>query len=252
MAQQLNAAMWKQLLQRSARENMSLQGQIREMLVAAILDGQLPRRRADPVEPRDGRAAGRGAQHGRAGLPAAGRRGLPGLAPAQRPLRQRGDAGRPAGARQRRAGSRGRGRRRARLAAPLPRAAVARSATSSSRPTGRSTRIRSSTASSTPRCSRPPTGASAASRALSVLDIRDWAPDQIARDDESLVQQIRTRVLPRRGVWAVGRRGRHHHGRAARAVHGGRPADARRTRASASRTRAIPMRATSSPAARRS
>ncbi|MDB5731938.1 MAG: 2-aminoadipate aminotransferase, partial [Variovorax sp.] len=42
MAQHLKTAMWKQLLQRSARENMSLQGQIREMLVAAILDGQLP------------------------------------------------------------------------------------------------------------------------------------------------------------------------------------------------------------------
>jgi GntR family transcriptional regulator/MocR family aminotransferase len=39
-------------------------------------------------------------------------------------------------------------------------------------------------------------------KTLSVLDIREWAPDQIARDDESLVQQIQTRVLPRRGVWA--------------------------------------------------
>src|SRR5881409_395269 len=42
MAQKLNEAMWKQLLQRSARDSMSLQGQIREMLVSAILDGQLP------------------------------------------------------------------------------------------------------------------------------------------------------------------------------------------------------------------
>lgn len=39
-------------------------------------------------------------------------------------------------------------------------------------------------------------------KALSVMGIREWAPDQIARDDETLVQQIRTRVLPRRGVWA--------------------------------------------------
>ncbi|WP_333839342.1 MocR-like pyridoxine biosynthesis transcription factor PdxR [Pelomicrobium sp.] len=37
---------------------------------------------------------------------------------------------------------------------------------------------------------------------LSVMEIRDWAPDLIARDDHSLIQQIRTRVLPRRGVWA--------------------------------------------------
>src|SRR5262245_66115178 len=42
MAQHLKDVLWKQLLQRSARENMSLQGQIREMLVASILDGQLP------------------------------------------------------------------------------------------------------------------------------------------------------------------------------------------------------------------
>ncbi len=40
-------------------------------------------------------------------------------------------------------------------------------------------------------------------KALGVLDIREWAPDQITRDDESLVQQIRTKVLPRRGVWAT-------------------------------------------------
>ncbi|MDE2288199.1 MAG: PLP-dependent aminotransferase family protein [Burkholderiales bacterium] len=39
-------------------------------------------------------------------------------------------------------------------------------------------------------------------KALSVMEIRDWAPDMIARDDESLIQQVRTRVLPRRGVWA--------------------------------------------------
>ncbi len=39
-------------------------------------------------------------------------------------------------------------------------------------------------------------------KALSVMGIREWAPDQITRDDETLVQQIRTRVLPRRGVWA--------------------------------------------------
>jgi len=39
-------------------------------------------------------------------------------------------------------------------------------------------------------------------KALSVLDIREWAPDQITRDDELLIQQIQTKVLPRRGVWA--------------------------------------------------
>ncbi|MDR5780600.1 PLP-dependent aminotransferase family protein [Caballeronia sp. LZ065] len=38
---------------------------------------------------------------------------------------------------------------------------------------------------------------------LSVLEIRNWAPDLIERDDETLVEQIRTRVLPRRGVFAM-------------------------------------------------
>ncbi|WP_179400850.1 PLP-dependent aminotransferase family protein [Burkholderia guangdongensis] len=40
-------------------------------------------------------------------------------------------------------------------------------------------------------------------KALSVMEIRNWAPDLIERDDESLIQQIRTRVLPRRGVFAM-------------------------------------------------
>ena len=39
-------------------------------------------------------------------------------------------------------------------------------------------------------------------KTLSVLEISEWAQDMILRDDESLVRQIRTRVLPRRGVWA--------------------------------------------------
>lgn len=40
-------------------------------------------------------------------------------------------------------------------------------------------------------------------KSLSIMEIRNWAPDLIERDDESLVQQIRTRVLPRRGVFAM-------------------------------------------------
>ena len=42
------------------------------------------------------------------------------------------------------------------------------------------------------------------SKTLSVLDIKEWAPDLITRDDASLVEQIRTKILPRRGVWAGG------------------------------------------------
>ena len=39
-------------------------------------------------------------------------------------------------------------------------------------------------------------------KALSVLDIHQWAPDQITRDDDSLIHEIQTKILPRRGVWA--------------------------------------------------
>jgi GntR family transcriptional regulator/MocR family aminotransferase len=39
-------------------------------------------------------------------------------------------------------------------------------------------------------------------KSLSVLDIREWAPDLILRDDSSLIQQVQSRVLPRRGVFA--------------------------------------------------
>ena len=39
-------------------------------------------------------------------------------------------------------------------------------------------------------------------KALSVADIREWAQDLIFQDDEKLVQEICTKVLPRRGVWA--------------------------------------------------
>ncbi|MDH3376000.1 MAG: PLP-dependent aminotransferase family protein, partial [Gammaproteobacteria bacterium] len=38
--------------------------------------------------------------------------------------------------------------------------------------------------------------------AVSVRAIRDWSQDRADSDDPLLVEQIRTRVLPRRGVWA--------------------------------------------------
>lgn len=38
--------------------------------------------------------------------------------------------------------------------------------------------------------------------ALSVMEIRDWAPDLIDGDDPELVDQLRRHVLPRRGIWA--------------------------------------------------
>ncbi|MCB1882767.1 MAG: PLP-dependent aminotransferase family protein [Geminicoccaceae bacterium] len=42
-----------------------------------------------------------------------------------------------------------------------------------------------------------------ARQALSVLEIHGWAADLIDGDDPELVEQIRTRVLPRRGIWAA-------------------------------------------------
>ena len=42
-----------------------------------------------------------------------------------------------------------------------------------------------------------------ARQALSVGAIRRWASDSIDTDDPELIEQIHTRVLPRRGVWAA-------------------------------------------------
>ncbi len=41
-----------------------------------------------------------------------------------------------------------------------------------------------------------------AREALSIGAIREWARDSVDRDDPLLIEQIRARVLPRRGVWA--------------------------------------------------
>ena len=39
-------------------------------------------------------------------------------------------------------------------------------------------------------------------QALGVMEIRDWAQDLFTRDDPQLIEEIRTKVLPLRGVWA--------------------------------------------------
>lgn len=199
MAQHINGAMWKQLLQRCARENLGLQGQIKEMLVSAILDGQL---RADEPVPSSREMA---SQLGVGRIT---------VVLAYQQLADEGylvshqrkghfvSSSQAVGALQSRGAS---------SAAPLL------------KPTNWAERF----------CLHPsrqrsitkpadwqkypypflygqfdsslfPTSAwrECCAKALSVLDIREWAPDQITRDDESLVQQICTRVLPRRGVWA--------------------------------------------------
>lgn len=39
-------------------------------------------------------------------------------------------------------------------------------------------------------------------QALGIMEIRDWAQDLFTRDDPQLIEEIRTKVLPLRGVWA--------------------------------------------------
>ena len=41
-----------------------------------------------------------------------------------------------------------------------------------------------------------------ARQALGLLEVRGWGPDLIDGDDPDLVEQIRSRLLPRRGIWA--------------------------------------------------
>lgn len=200
MAQHLKSVLWKQLLQRSARENMSLQGQIREMLVAAILDGHLP-----------------------AGVPIPSSREMAEQLGVARntvvlAYQQLADEGFLV-SRQRSGhfvntdmvAARLRMRSRPGEGAAAP-ATVDWSKRFQQRPSRQRSIIKPADWQRYPYpflygqfdAALFPTAdwRECCIKSLSVLDIRDWAPDQIARDDESLVQQIRTRVLPRRGVWA--------------------------------------------------
>ena len=199
MTQPLHGAMWPQLLQRTAGQGMTLQGQIRQMLVAAILNGWLKPNQAVPSS-RD-LAAQLGV--GRITVVLAyqqltdegyllshERRGHfvnPGMA--NPPC-----SNRP----------------RAQPAAPPP---VQWSARIAARPSQQRSIVKPSHWQHSPYPflygqfdeSLFPTAAWRESclKALSVLDIRQWAPDQITRDDDSLVEQICTRILPQRGVWAT-------------------------------------------------
>jgi len=202
MAQKLNAAMWKQLLQRSSRESMSLQGRIREMLVGAILDGQLPagvplpssREMAEQLGVARNTVVLAYQQLADEGYLLSRERSGHFVNPEMLAgrLQKPTSPDRPA----------------ARTAAPGPdwswRFRV--------RPTQQRSIVKPADWQKYPYpflygqfdAEMFPTAdwRECCMKALSVLDIRDWAPDLIARDDESLVQQIRTRVLPRRGVWA--------------------------------------------------
>src|SRR5262245_7493103 len=205
MAQHLNAVMWKQLLQRSARENMSLQGQIREMLVGAILDGQLPS--GVPVPSSREMAEQLGVARNTVVLA----------------YQQLADEGYLVS--RQRSGHfvnadmlAGRLEARGQQAAQGSQGKAARtmpdwSARFRQRPSRQRSIVKPADWQKYPYpflygqfdATLFPTAdwRECCIKALSVLDIREWAPDQITRDDETLVQQIRTRVLPRRGVWAA-------------------------------------------------
>lgn len=209
MAQRLNAVLWKQLLQRSTREKMSLQAQIREMLVTAILDGHLPpgvpvpssRELSEQLEvarntvvlayqqltdegflvsrQRSGHFVSADILSGRTAAAAAATVDTATPEPARRASDKAPDWA-----------------RRLQLH-PASQRSIVKPADWQNYPYpflyGQFDAGLFPIAEWRECCQKT----------LSVLDIREWAPDQISRDDESLIQQIRTRVLPRRGVWAT-------------------------------------------------
>ncbi len=192
--------MWKQLLQHSARENLTLQGRIREMLVSAILDGQL---KPDAPVP-SSRELATELGVGRITVVLA--------------YQQLADEGYLV-SRERKGhfvssallGQRMQGR----IASDdhLTNTPIVWAERLQQQPSAQRSIVKPANWQDSPYPflygqfdeSLFPTAAwrECCLKALSVLDIRDWAPDQITRDDESLVEQICTRVLPRRGVWAT-------------------------------------------------
>ena len=200
MAQPLQGAMWKQLLQRTTRDNLTLQGRIREMLVSAILDGQL--------KPDTALTSSRE-------LAAELGVGRITVVLAYQQLVEEGYLV----SRERKGHfvcSALLGERFADRANPVnaqPVSSIGWSQRLQQHPSAQRSIVKPANWQKSPYPflygqfdeSLFPTAAwrECCLKALSVLDIRDWAPDQINRDDESLVEQICTRVLPRRGVWAT-------------------------------------------------
>ena len=86
MAARNDPAIWSGLFRLSPDSGQTLQAQIRQAIVAAILDRQIAASIAPALLPRARRPAWRGARHGGAGLPAARRPGFPGPPRAPRPI----------------------------------------------------------------------------------------------------------------------------------------------------------------------
>lgn len=192
--------MWKQLLQRTARENLTLQAQIKEMLVSAVLDGQLKANEALPSSRELASQLGVGRitvvlvyqQLVDEGYLVSRERKGHFVNPSIVGERVRtGDKS----AQQREAAPTQWAQRM--VQQPSLQRSIVKPANWQKSPYpflyGQFDESLFPTAAWRECCLK----------ALSVLDIREWAPDQITRDDESLVHQICTRVLPRRGVWAT-------------------------------------------------
>ncbi|WP_418648111.1 PLP-dependent aminotransferase family protein [Thauera butanivorans] len=205
MSVKLTGTMWQQFFQRSTSPGLSLQGQIREMLVSAILDGQLPL--DAPIPSSRELSAQLGVARNTVVIAYQQLADEGYLVSHERkghfvnPAMLEGRA-QPAGA------------------TPPP-AETAPTPSARSPEWGRRFRFRPSLQRNIAKRadwqSYPypflygqfdpslfPTSdwRECCMKTLSALEIGEWAQDRILRDDESLVRQIRTRVLPRRGVWA--------------------------------------------------
>jgi GntR family transcriptional regulator / MocR family aminotransferase len=199
MTQRPAPALWKQLLAQSGRDNLGLQGRIREMIVAAILDGKLPP--GVPIPSSRDLAAQLGVARNTVVLAyqhladdgylvsqaRSGHFVNPGVLAGRGPAAGATAAGAPAAAPD--------WQRRFMVQLDAQRSIV-KPADWQRYPYpflyGQLDATLFPTADWRECCMKT----------LAVPDIAEWAPDQITRDDESLVRQIRTRVLPRRGVWA--------------------------------------------------
>ncbi|MBL8342904.1 MAG: PLP-dependent aminotransferase family protein [Rubrivivax sp.] len=199
MVQRLGPVLWKQLLQRSQRDSLSLQGQIREMLVAAIFDGHVPAGTSIPSsrEMADQLGVARNTvvlayqQLAEEGYLVSRERSGHFVNPQMLAGRAAAGGAALAAANERQPDW----DRRLHIRPSAQRSIVKPADWQKYRYPflyGQFDATLFPTADWRECCLKT----------LSVLDIREWAPDQITRDDEQLVQQIRTRVLPRRGVWA--------------------------------------------------
>ncbi len=204
MSQRLDAALWKQLLQHGARQHQGLQAQVRAMVVEAILDGLLPPHTPLPSSRELAQALGVARNTVVLAYQQLADEGY--VQPRERSgyfVSPDITAGRVRGA---------------------SAAAQASAAPSSSRRPDWPARFKQHPSAlrsivkpaDWQRYPYPflygqfdaalfPTAdwRECVIKTLSVVDIRDWGPDQIMRDDPRLVQQICSRVLPRRGVWAA-------------------------------------------------